>query len=419
MGIEDFKLLRPNEIMQIASQRVLTSSELLPLASRSFSISIAMLEYAKGNDEANKRPYVEMAYNLLRALDEIEDASKELNDEEKRRVINRLAVIVGEVTRREPNGKGIEDIIGGNDFRSIIKRAMDGAVDEEKRVFLKHFGRGVVLKDLYEIGREERGKEIKEAMDYCIQGMAHGMTKYLGRPIQAVEELKEYCYHVAGRIGSGFLNKIVELRDTKTEELKDEKGNIIKIKKPVVLRGDLAEKFGEYLQETNIAKNIYTDYKEGRRFLPDKWRRRDVAFETMMDLNEKGIGPEDARQKMFKYILDFIEKNFADSVDYAKSIPPHLSGYKVFCLISLITAQKTWEHLRAAGADRVFAGEESATKIQYGIKNILEFSYNIACFEEGKHADNWLENYKSNPDNFSFKPVEYEMWAERLAQKIK
>jgi len=401
MGLEDLKLLRPNEIMQIASQRALTSAELLPLASRSFSVPIAMLEHAKGKNEANKRAYVEMAYSLFRALDEIEDASKELNNEEKRRVINGLAVIVGEVTRREPNCKGIEDIIEGNDFRSIIKRAMDGAVDEEKRVFLKHFGKGVVLRDLYEIGREENGKEIKEAMDYCIQGMAHGMTKFLGRPIQTSDELKEYCYHVAGRIGSGFLNKIVELRD------RDETG------RPIILRGDLAEKFGEYLQETNIAKNIYTDYKEGRRFLPDEWRRRDVAFETMMDLNEKGIGPEDAREKMFKKILDFQEKNFRDSVEYVESIPQHLNGYRAFCLISLITAQKTLEHLRVSGAEKVFSGEESATKIQYGLKHILDFSYNISCFEDGMHANNWLSNYRREPDSFSFKPVEYEMWAWR------
>lgn len=398
MGLEDLKLLRPNEIMQIASQRALTSAELLPLASRSFSVPIAMLEHAKGENEANMRPYVEMAYDFLRALDEIEDASKELNNEEKRRMINRLAVIVGEVTRREPNGRGIEDIIEGNDFRSIIKRAMDGAVDEEKRVFLKHFGKGVVLRDLYEIGREENGKEIKEAMDYCIQGMAHGMTKFLGRPIQTSEELKEYCYHVAGRIGSCFLNKIVELRD------RDEAG------RPIILRGDLAEKFAEYLQETNIAKNVFPDFKEGRRFLPDEWRRRDVAFETMMDFDERGIGPEDARQKMFKKILDFTEKNFRDSVEYAESIPQHLSGYKVFCLISLISAQKTLEHLRAAGAEKVFSGEESATKIQYGLKNILDFSYNIARFEEGRHANNWLDSYRRDPAGFSFKPVEYDMW---------
>src|SRR3989344_393433 len=387
MGLEELKWPRPEELIKIASERDLTSEELLAEKSASFFAPVRMLSIAKGSNEYPKEVYVRTGYNILRELDEFEDASRSVSIGDKTWAIGRFTFVIGEVARLNGHKKGIENIIRGDDFQSVTKRMVAGAADERARVFIEQFGRGHVLRDLYEIGKEENGKKIQEAIADCTRSMAFGMTTFLEKgPIQTEEQLENYCFQVAGRIGSGLLNKLVEYRDVDKNGL------------PVKLDDGLAEKLGEFLQLTNISKNIHSDYKEGREFLPNDWRTRDVSFNYMVE--GKGVVAQDSRRKMLEKILNLAERNFGDSVRYLTSIPNELSGYKVFCLIPLITAQKTIENMKAPGAaERVFKGEPDAVKIPYGIKGIIDFSYNIAKFDNGNRTNEWLDKYACNPQN--------------------
>lgn len=399
MGLEEIVWKRPQEILEVAKTRTLTSNELLQLKSASYYGPIRLLTVAMGNGEKPKEEYVRIMYALLRELDEGEDSTDALSKDDKTWAIGRLAYVIGEVVRKDPNGdQWLEGIIAGGDFRSVTEKLMIGAIDEETRIFVEHFGRGVVLKDLYEIGKEVDGKRIKEDMDYCVRSMTDGMIRFLDKgPIQTTEQLHSYCYYVAARIGSGFLNRLVKNKDG------------------VQLNDERAEQFGTFLQLTNILKNVRKDYMEGRRFVPNALLPVEVSYEEMME--GISVDAREARQKALEEMLFLAEDNFQSSVTYVKSIPEPLSGYRAFCLVPLITATKTLEHLTQSGAEKVFEGEESAIKIPYGIGNIMDFSYRVSRHDNGKTAVRWLDDFAVHSEKFSFAPEGpegYGQWSPKL-----
>ncbi|MBI2448885.1 squalene/phytoene synthase family protein, partial [Candidatus Pacearchaeota archaeon] len=327
----------PDECLDIVKKggRDLTSDELLAEKSRSFYRPIRILHYANGDDEFDKRFVVTIAYNIMRELDEAEDASnKTLSIEDKVWAIQRFSYVVGDVVRRDPNGKGIEFIINGSDFQTVTQKLIQGASDEYAKVFVEQFGKGIVLKDLYNLGKEQDGKSMKEAIDYCTKSMATGMITFLERgPIETVNQLHNYCYWIAGRIGSGLLNKLLELKDK------------------VKLDDNLAERFGKFLQLINITKNVRSDYTEGRRFFPGELIHGSISYEYMMD--GKGLDAQHRRKEVFDNMVKFIEDNVGASINYIKSIPAKKSGYKAFCYFCFLLGQMTLQNMKEAGADRV------------------------------------------------------------------
>jgi len=381
---------RPGELIETAKERTLTSDELLALKSRSFYGPIKLLTIAKGKHEVSKEEEVRNAYNLLRALDTIEDGT--LDNEDKYWVIDRLVDdVIGEVVRRGRDDN-IEEIISGSDFTTVTQRLIEGSVDGDERVFSEHFGRGLVLQELSGFNRD-----IREAIDYSVKSMGGGMKTFLRRgEIQTDNQLRHYCYHVAGRIGS-LLTRLIELKD------KDLNGN------PVRLDSFSAEKFGEFLQLTNISKNVREDYKHGRVFFPAIFRPLDISHGYLM--KDQGDGAITARQQVLDSVLSMAEENFAVSVDYVRSIPSHLSGYKAFCLVPLISAKGTIDNMKKVGAEALFRGDEEATKVPYSIHTTMGFSYSLATQDKGKHADGWLKAFGKNPEDFSFEPGNYMEWS--------
>ena len=228
--------------------------------------------------------------------------------------------------------------------------------------------------------------------------MGDAMMDFLDKgPIETSRQLDDYCYHVAGRIGSNFLNELIRQKDCVDG-------------KPVELDDELAAQFGRYLQFINIIKGIRKDYNEGRKFLPGELIHRGISYEFMME-SKTSLDAQDVRDYVFNRVLEFAETRFERSVRYVKSIPSELSGYKAFCLVPLITGQKTIENMRDSKAEKVFNGDEDATKISYGIGSIMNFSYYLAKNDEGKKANRWLDEFGNSPRRFSFKPDDYVLWA--------
>ncbi len=377
------------ELIEISKKRDLTSDELLALKSRSFFKPIQLLHFAKGDDEFDKRLVVTIAYNIMREQDEGEDASKNLSIEDKVWSIQRFSYIVGDVVRRDPNGRGIDFIINSSDFQTLTQKLIQGASDEFAKAFVEQFGKGTVLKDLYNLGKEQDGKSMKEAIDYCTKSMAVGMITFLERgPIETVNQLHNYCYWIAGRIGSGLLNKLLELKDK------------------VKLDDNLAERFGKFLQLINITKNVRADYIEGRRFIPGELIHGNISYEYMMD--GKGLDAQYRKKEVFDKMVKFIEDNIGASIDYIKSVPSKLSGYKAFCDFCFLLGQMTLQKMKESGAERVFNGDEDAIKVQHSIKSLTDLSYGIVKYKGGIYANEFLEEYGQNPKKFSFRDGEYE-----------
>ncbi len=386
---------RPEELIEIAAQREkegssLTSDELLMLKSRSFYGPILFLDAVKGPNEKSKQAEIRNLYNQLRELDTIEDNTK-MQVKDKCELIDRFTYVVTETARingSKNNHKTIDEIVKGDELRTVTAR-LESAIDnnENEKIFARHFGYGEAIKELYSFDAET-----KSDIDYAVGKMATGMKNFLKRgEMQTVEQLREYCFYVAGSIG-GFLRRLVKKKDN--VDIDENKG----------------EKFGEFLQLVNIIKNIREDYEEGRIFLPRELRPRDMSYMTLLeDIGESAV---EARKDVLKKMIALAESDWKDVISYIQSIPSSLSGYKSFTLIPMIAARESIETMKRAGAENVFAGKESAIKYQGGILPIMQFAGKIVSTAHGNRTNDWLSEYEKNYSDFSFSPEKYKEWSD-------
>lgn len=373
------------------SGELLTSSDLLFLLSRSFSFPISHLETLKGQEENNKRYIVQDLYNALRATDEAEDGRFPITD--KIDALRKLHYCYAEVARRDSKDS-IDDLITG-DLRIATEKMMSGAISEHKRVFIKHFARGTVLKST-----QGFSQPIRDIIRNSVGNMSVGMIKALeARELQKVTDLVEYCDYVAGLVGIG-LTQIVEATDNQHEILDKNKAKVL----------------GRGLQLTNVAKNIRED-QDARADYPDS-RTLFIPRELFPGMNpqelfySKDKVAKDMRENVFESLYGLARENLKDSAGYVASIPDYLSGYKAFCFSPLVTAIETWKLMYHSGAQRIFEGDESAVKISRDtFKNILEFT--VTAVQSGK-INEFLTEYIENPKKYSFqsgdKRANYEQW---------
>ena len=373
------------EIMRAAAQRTLTSDEILALKSRSFYLPITLLNIVSGEKEFDKRPVVRTAYNLLRELDTIEDAPR-LESEVKQKLIDKLTYLVGEVVIRNSH-RDINDLLEGDTLRSMTERLDQGIADPEEKVYVTQFGKGVVLQDLHGL---EHG--LQEDVDYAVKRMADGMKQFLERgEIQTEEQLRSYSIYVAGSIGR-FLSKIVARKDVVDG-------------KPVILDEELAQSYGEFLQLTNIIKNVRQDHQDGRIFIPAVWRPHDVSHKYLVE----SIEAENARSEVFEKAMQLVSSLRPASLEYIMSIPEGLSGYRAFCFLPFVSADKTLENLAIAGPERVF--KEDVKISREVAMNIADFGANLVSVRGEDKFKGFLDEYGPNPAKYSFDTDSYKNWS--------
>lgn len=393
MTISEISWPKLEDLRDLATQRSLTSDELLALKSRSFYAPIALLEYAKGEDEVNKRSEVRTTYNLLRTLDTAEDANPStLTIADKTWVMGRFLYVVNQVVVREPK-ENIEDLIEGADLQTVTDKLMDGAFGNDERLFIEHFGKGPVLKELHGFDTQTRRN-----IDYAVGQMKRGMEKFVERgSMQTEEQLCEYCFYVAGGIGD-FLTELVKLKDG--VELDDRK----------------ARKLGKYLQLTNIIKNIREDWEQGketRAFIPREYSPYTIGHQYL--LVGQGNDAKDARESTLGKMLDLSDRYKEDAVGYVSSIPDELSGYKSFCMIPLVVAMETQKSMKQEGAEMVFQGDPTATKMKGDIRKAVCFVRSITT--QTNRTNDWLNDYENDTGRFSFENGHYASWSERYLKQ--
>ncbi len=113
---------------------------------------------------------------------------------------------------------------------------------------------------------------------YHVSRTARGMARYAqragGLALETMEDLRNYCYVVAGIVGE----MLTELFVLDRSELATAAPYLMK----------RARWFGEGLQLTNIVKDAADDEGEGRSFLPKEGRREDVFALAREDLHLAG-----------------------------------------------------------------------------------------------------------------------------------
>ena len=117
-----------------------------------------------------------------------------------------------------------------------------------------------------------------------------------GRQYETLEQLRVYCYHVAGVVG-GMMARIMGVRDEATLQR--------------------AEDLGTAMQFTNIARDVIDDARIGRTYLPLGW------------LREAGLTPADvgrpehrgAVASMVRRLLDEAERYYRSGDDGIDHLP--------------------------------------------------------------------------------------------------
>jgi farnesyl-diphosphate farnesyltransferase len=226
--------------------------DLLLETSRTFALSIPLLP------EPTRRATC-LAYLLFRISDTFEDASTWTREERIAALRTWCDVL------RTP-------AMWQSEARSLSKEWLAKAPSEHEGYMRLVAAIPDVLAAVLGLGEGQRAIVV----DHAIRS-AEGMADVLGKAqadgwvrLSSVEELRAYCYIVAGIVGelltSLFLNDAPRL-----------------VSEAASLRAN-ERAFGEALQLVNILKDEHDDESEGRRFLPASIQRSEVVELAREDL---------------------------------------------------------------------------------------------------------------------------------------
>jgi farnesyl-diphosphate farnesyltransferase len=158
------------------------------------------------------------------------------------------------------------------DFQDILEK--DGwtftgnGPDEKDRELCVHFD--VVITE-FKLLKPAYKAIIKDITDKMGNGMADYAinAEHNVNGVNTVKDYELYCHYVAGLVGEGLTRLFVES----------------KLANPALLRRpDLSESMGQFLQKTNIIRDIKEDFDDKRRFWPKEiWSKHVAKFEDLFD----------------------------------------------------------------------------------------------------------------------------------------
>ncbi|KAF4989242.1 hypothetical protein FGRMN_9255 [Fusarium graminum] len=143
---------------------------------------------------------------------------------------------------------------------------------EKDKELLEHFD--VVIAEL---------KKIKapyyEIIKDMTRQMGNGMADYaeneemIKNGVQTIDEYELYCHYVAGLVGEGLTRLFVE------SELANPK---------LAERPSLTESMAQFLQKTNIIRDLHEDWEDGRRWYPKEiWSQHVDKWEDLFDPSQQ------------------------------------------------------------------------------------------------------------------------------------
>ncbi|TFB07236.1 hypothetical protein CCMA1212_000877 [Trichoderma ghanense] len=139
---------------------------------------------------------------------------------------------------------------------------------EKDRELLEHFDCVItelkkLKKPYYDIIKDMTIKMGNGMADYAQN------TEMIENGVQTIEEYELYCHYVAGLVGEGLTRLLVasNLANPKLGE-----------------RPELTESMGQFLQKTNIIRDIHEDWVDGRRWYPKEiWSKHVDRWEDLFD----------------------------------------------------------------------------------------------------------------------------------------
>jgi farnesyl-diphosphate farnesyltransferase len=188
---------------------------------------------------------VALFYLILRGLDTIEDDMTIPLDEKEPLLRNFHTIIERDGWTYDGNGPNEKD-------RGLLVE-YDNVVVEFKKIKTAY---RAIIKDITE-------------------KMGNGMADYANNAehningVNTIKDYELYCHYVAGLVGDGLTRLFVESGLANPALLK---------------RPNLSESMGQFLQKTNIIRDIHEDFEDKRRFWPKEiWSKHVEKFEDLFN----------------------------------------------------------------------------------------------------------------------------------------
>ena len=280
--------------------------KILPEVSRSFSLCIRKLPHPTDL-------HMMISYLTLRILDTIEDSSASLKTKEEA-----FKKFIELLSSDSPSSEEVATC------KAFLLTNIDYTYEH---TLLKNVGAVI---DTYHNFR----KDEKEVILDCNKEMAGGMIKFQNQSIADFKLQEEYCYYVAGIVGvldtrlfmvAGYIS------DASSKELMNS-----------------AKHFGIALQKVNILRDIAYDIPEKRYFWPqDILNKYGLDYENLCDEQNR---PQ--AMKVLKEVIDNALPYLEDAIDYVTRLPRSARKIRIFCLIPLFMAIKSYA--KCIGNEDVF-----------------------------------------------------------------
>ncbi|KAF7549148.1 hypothetical protein G7Z17_g6562 [Cylindrodendrum hubeiense] len=174
----------------------------------------------------------------------------------------------------------------------------DMTLDIEKKVAMLRNFHNTMLQDGWQFHEsKEKDRELLEKFDVVVTElkklkepyleiitditvkMGNGMADYaqntdmIENGVQTIDDYELYCHYVAGLVGEGLTRLLVssDLANPKLAE-----------------RPSLTESMGQFLQKTNIIRDIHEDWEDGRRWYPKEiWSKHVDKWEDLFDPKQR------------------------------------------------------------------------------------------------------------------------------------
>jgi len=278
-------------------------AQMLAGTSRTFALTIPQLPPGLSRVVAN-------AYLLCRIVDTVEDEPA-LSAELKRRFCAMFVDAVAGTETAERFSAELSPLLSSETIPAVHR-----LIKETPRVIAITHGFTPAQQD---------------ALRDCVRVMGQGMAQFQdgqpGRGLRDLPELDRYCYHVAGVVGEMLTRLFCE----HSSEIARHKTALMQ----------LAVRFGQGLQMTNILKDVWDDLERGACWLP-----RDVFAQTGFDLGELAPGRHsEGFGRGMQRLVGIARGHLEAAVRYTLLIPARETGIRNFCLWAIGMAVLTLRNI--------------------------------------------------------------------------
>lgn len=278
----------------------------LPAVSRTFALGIELLREPL-------RDEIGVAYLICRILDTIEDTTS-LPAVNRADLLERWAVSFNEPHNWSMLAGEVENMFAD-------KAALSGADHELCR------NTTTMLRAFHGFRAGARVAQQNSIVEMA-QGMAETVRRELrceGLHLQDEEDMRRYCYYVAGTVGKLLCNEwALDRPQTITPTVK-------------AALDERAVSFGLGLQVTNILKGVTDDISRGVAYVPRKlFERAGIDLQTLLD------NPADPRgREVVAGLAEMTLLWLDEALEYTVTIPASERDIRLFCALPLTFAVRT------------------------------------------------------------------------------